>query len=1100
MPHRSCASTSTRRGYRRSAAAVIASWWLFASALADSSADTRLLQFPDIHGDRVVFTHAGDLWAATASGGVATRLTAHTRRELFPKFSPDGRWIAFTGEYDGDQQVYVIPAQGGEPRQLTFYPARGPLLPRQGHDNQVHGWSPDGRFVLMHSMRDSAFITEPRLYAVPFAGGSANVLPMETAGAGVYSPDGKRILYSPHYNEFRPWKRYRGGWARDLWIYDLTRATNRKVTDDPRSDGDPIWTQAGIYFVSDRTGHANLYALDESTLATRALTSHAQADVRWASADASGRIVYEIAGALHVIDPATGEDRALQIHVPADYPSARTMDIAVDDKIEQMQLSPDGRRVLVVARGEVFTLPVGEGVTRNLTHSSGAHDREAAWSVDSASIAFISDASGEEEVWITTDEPSSTPRQLTRGHQTRFYRPRWSPNGASIAVSDKDGVIHVIDAHTGAATRVGASGAWFAVDFEWSPDGRYLAYTQQQPTFFGVVQIWNARTGQLHSITDPAFNSFSPAWDPSGDYLFLLSDREPSPLIDGLEWNYAVDRATGIYAVALRPDVGHPFPPLEGRQMVEVKVPANVDPAGGPRAGAIDFNAIQARIARVPLAADNYRSLAVTRKALLFEKVAPRRFANLRSTPQSLVSYSRDEREEKVLSEDAALWSVADDDNVLVASREGGMVQNVRFVAGVGKPVDIKLASLRMRLDPRSEWRAVFNEVWRRYRDYFYVQGMHGYDWNALRGQYAARLPYVHHQSDLIDVVSEMIGELDVSHAYLAGGEARNVERPRTGLLGARFEFDADSGVHRFASILRGDNNDTNYRSPLTELGVDVQVGDYLLAINGQPLDVHVDPYALLRGTAGQTVEMLVSRTASHKDARRVVIRTLESEAPLLYWNWVARNREQVDRLSNGRVGYLHIPNMSAAGVREFIKWYYGQIRKDGLIIDVRYNDGGNTSRMILERLTRRHYGMGYIRGVEHPTTYPWGGYTHVFTGKMALVINGQTKSDGEAMAWAFRDARLGPLIGTRTWGGTVGTGDSGPLLDGGSVGVPQYQLADRSGARIVEGGGVPPDVEVRDDGTPRNGGDPQLEAAVSALLETIQGSPGTLPLGPGSR
>jgi tricorn protease len=1056
-----------------------------AAANGQAESGTRLLRFPDIHADRVVFTHAGDLWTVPANGGAATRLTASTGLELFAKFSPDGRWIAFTGEYDGDQQVYVMPATGGEPRQLTFYPARGPLLPRQGHDNQVHGWSPDGHFVLVHSMRDSAFITEPRLYQVPFAGGAATVLPMPVAGAGEYSPDGKRILYSPRYNEFRPWKRYQGGWARDLWIYDLASGRSRNVTADSRSDGDPMWTAQGIFFVSDRSSRANLYSLDEPTGATRMLTSHSAADVGFASADAtSGRIVYELDGQLHVFDPATREDRALDIRVPADYPQARPEAIGVADRIEQSELSPNAKRVLVVARGDIFSIPVGEGVSRNLTHSSNAHDREATWSPDSARLAFISDASGEEELWVATDGASSEPKQVTRGHATRWYRPRWSPDAARVAMSDKDGAIHVIDMASGAATRVGSSGAWFSRDFEWSPDGRYLAYTELQSTFFGVICVWDRVTGSTHRVTDPMFNSSSPAWDPAGPYLFLLSDREPMPLIDGIEWNYAVDRSTAIYALALRKDIGHPFPVLKDEK-----------PAEQPAAPAqpIDFDGINARIARAPLSADNYGSFVVTKTRLIYDKRPPRRFESDGSKP-SLVSWSRADREEKVVNDRADFWSVADDGQILTGRFENRMLRDFRVLHDANKPVEIDAGSLRMRREPRAEWNTVFAEVWRRYRDYFYVEGMNAQDWAALRRRYSALLPHVHHRSDLTYVIGELIGELDISHAYFAGPDASPPAQSRTGLLGARLELDQRAGRYRFTDILNGDNSDTRYRSPLTEIGADVRAGDFLLAINGTPLRPDLDPYALLRGTAGQPVELVVSRSPQ-QDPRRMVIRALESEAPLLYWNWVARNRQAISKLSHARIGYVHIPNMGAAGLREFIKGYYGQIRADGLIVDVRYNDGGNASRMILDRLTRRHYGIGYVRGVEHPATYPWGNYTHVFTGKQALLINETTKSDGEAMAWAFRDAQLGPIIGNRTWGGTVGTGDSGPLLDGSSVGVPQYQLADRSGASIVEGTGVLPDIEVENDATSQvSGHDLQLERAVTELLRAIEGTPGKLP------
>ena len=1076
------------------------------SVSGQTESKTGLLRFPDIAGDHVIFVYAGDIWKVSTDGGIAARITAHAGLELFPKFSPDGKWIAFTGQYDGDEQVYVIPASGGVPRQLTFYPSRGPLQPYIGYDNQVYGWTPDSKAIIFRSHRDQPSLANSKLYQVMLNGGMPTALPMPVAGAGAFSPSGKEILYSPHARDFRNWKRYEGGWAQDLWIFDTETFKTRNISNHKRTDRDPMWTKAGIFYVSDRDNYLNIYAYDRDKNRSQQLTHYEGQDVRWASADAGGRIIYELGGFLHIFDSRLGTDVALQVHVPTDGVTARTHDISPGSTFEGVGMSPNGRQAVVIARGDVFVLPVGEGLTRNVTRSSNAHDREVAWSPDGRHIAYVSDITGEEELWLATPDNSLPPRQLTRGHKKRFYHPVWSPDSNFLALLDKDGDLHVVDVQSESMKKIGATKAWGMRQYNWSPDSRYLAYTEVQPTFLATIRIWDKETGETYDTTKSFFNAYSPTWAPGGQYLYFLSDREFSPQIGAIEWNYVVNRETGVFAVSLQKGGSDPFAPRDAFALEVPSVQAaqsgvtdvsnvaqTAEGIAPEKSTAIDFKGLAERIFRVPLEADNYDTLVATEDYLLYGKTGAFYYGRTSDQQYSVHAYSIASKKEHQIADSVTWFSVSGDGTkILIQTNKQGLT--VHAVSG-GEPQPVLTQNMRIRKVPKQEWETIFNEVWRRYRDFFYVENMHGYDWEAIRKKYQPLLTYVGHRSDLNYVLGEMIAELNISHSLVTNGDEQLPPRPKTGLLGNRFILDAASGRYRVGSIFAGDNAETRYFSPLNRVGLEVSPEDYILAINGEALTAQINPYALLRGTANQVIEMLVNGKPDNEGARRILVQTISSEAALLYLEQVNENRETVLRLSEGRVGYLHIPNMSGDGIREFIKWYYGQIRMDGIIIDVRDNTGGNVSRMIMERLTRPLYGLGYIRGEQNPNTYPWGRSTHIFTGEMAMLANEHTLSDGDAIAWTFKKTRRGPLIGKRTWGGTVGIGDTGSLLDGAMVYVPQYALTDDKGDWIVEGQGVTPDIEVENDPLSLiEGHDRQLERAVAVLLNQIKGSPGTLP------
>ena len=1081
---------------------VLAACVVALGSAAPAAAETKLLRFPDIHGDRVVFSYAGDLWLAPTGGGPATRLTAHPGLELFPRFSPDGARIAFTGQYDGDEQVYVIPAAGGVPRQLTYYPARGPLAPRWGYDNQVYDWSPDGQAVLFRSLRYSTDLSDSRLFLASADGGLPVPLPMPESGAGDLSPDGTRVVYSPLFRDFRTWKRYEGGWAQELYIFDRETHAVERVTEHRRADRDPMWIGNAIYFTSDRGGTLNLYAYDLASRETTQLTHSDTWDVRWPGDDGVGRIVYELNGELQIYSIEEGASRPVAITVPDDGLAMRPSRVTAADLIEDAELSPQGERALFVARGDVFTAPIENGPTRNLTRSSAAHDKWARWSPDGRRIAYVSDATGEDEIYLVAQDGSGEPEQLTTGGQAMRYAPEWSPTGKHLAFGDKDGRLYVIDIETKVVIDVADEARGPLRDYVWSPRGGYLAFSMSDPTGFDSIYVWSLADRELHRITSEFFHEWNPAWDPDGDYLYYLSDRQFAPQLGSFEWNYLVDRETGIYALALRRDVEHPLPPESDEVEVtgddEESDPASGggdgeaddDEGGGDEEGpiAIDFDGLAGRVVRLPVTFDNYVGLSAAADGVFVIRGGASYYGRRGDVQPALQRFTFDDRETKTIADGIRGYAVSrDGEQVLV--REGG-AWNV-YPAGGGDARRVSTAGLMVDRVPAEEWTQIFDEVWRRFRDFFYVENMHGYDWEALRGRYRPLLAHVAHRSDLNYVIGEMVAELSVSHAYIAGGDWEAPDRPRVALPGAVFELDAAAGRYRVGEIFAGHNEEPRYRAPLTEIGVDARVGDYVLAIDGDELRGSDNPYRVLRHRADRPVRLTLNGAPTFDGAREVTFTPVTEERSLRYLAEVEANRRKVSEMTDGRVGYLHVPDMGADGIQEFIKWFYGQIRKEGLVVDVRGNGGGNVSQMLIERLGRSVLGTGFARTYDTPDTYP----AVAFHGHLVCILDEDSASDGDIFPYRFREAGLGPLIGKRSWGGVIGITSHGPLLDGGSVNVPQFGTNGADGSWVVENVGVEPDIEVEND--PRSviaGRDPQLERAVEEVLRMMRENPKSLP------
>jgi tricorn protease len=1079
---------------------------VFLALTASAFGQTKLLRFPDIHDNRIVFTHGGDLWVVSAAGGTATRLTSHPGVEVFGKFSPDGKWIAFTGQYDGDEQVYVMPADGGEPKQLTFYPARGPLAPRWGYDNQVYGWSNDGHYVIYRALRDARALALSRLYRVPMDGGPSEPLPMPVSGAGSYSAGGNQIVYSPQARDFRTEKRYSGGQANELYIFDTETHAAKRITEGPRASRDPMWIGNEIYYNSDRDGHFNLYSYDTVSGKTKQITQQAVWDVRWPSTDRQQRIVYELDGELQILDVKSGQSTHISVRVPDDGVNRRPSYVSAANLIEQFDISPKGERVLFAARGDIFSAPVEKGYTRNLTHSPGAHDKRPAWSPDGTKVAFISDASGEEEVYVVTQDGSSPPEKITSGGHAFRYDPAWSPDNKHIAFSDKDGGLWVVSLSDKTTQEIAHSKEGAIRDYAWSPGGGFLAFSIRDERFLSALYIWSEKDNKLHQVTTGLFNEREPAWHPGGDYLYFMAHHEFQPQLSQIEFDFADNRSSGIFVMALRKDVKNPFPAesdeviIKDEKAADDKSKDDKDTkdkdskdkkAEEPKDGGIDFDGLNQRVERVPLGADNYGGLTVKSDALIYGIFPEPYYGRSAATKSTLRIFAFKDRKESTIAEDISGFAVSHDGSKVLVHQDQNWNVYEATPTGASTKKTVSTAQLMLMKDPVAEWNDIFNEVWRRYRDFFYAPNMHGYDWEALRTRYSQLLPYVAHRTDLNYVISEMIAELTVQHAYIDGGDLQVPPRPHAGLPGARFEADNVCGRYRISRIFKGQNEEEVYRSPLTEISVDAKVGDYVMSINGEEVTTKDDIYKFLRHAGDAPVILMLNTKPTLEGARKVSYKPLSQETDLLYLDWVENNRRRVDELSHGRIGYMHLPDMGVAGIREFIKWYYPQLHKEALLIDDRANGGGNISRMVIQRLSRTLLAATYSRTIATPFTYP----DSVFIGPKVVLLDGNSASDGDIFPWMFRTAKLGPLIGERSWGGVVGITSHGELIDGGDVNVPEFAYATAEGQWAVEGHGVDPDIVVEND--PKSvleGRDPQLERGVAELLSALEKSNPKLP------
>ncbi|MCX8160528.1 MAG: PDZ domain-containing protein [Candidatus Saccharicenans sp.] len=1061
--------------------------------------EARVLRFPAIYKDLVVFSYAGDLYSVPVSGGVARRLTSHPGYEAFARFSPDGQLIAFTGEYDGNREVFLMPAEGGIPVRLTYTPvlSRDDISDRMGPNNIVMGWTPDGQKIIFRSRMAEWNDFNGQLYLVPRDGGTPEQLPLPRGGFCSFSPDGQKLAFNRIFREFRTWKRYRGGMVDDIWIYDFKTKKTENITNNPASDIIPMWSGNKIYFLSDRDENKrfNLYVYNTETGETRKVTDFKDYDIKFPSLG-PGAIVFENGGYLYKLDLASEKVNRIQVHIADDQVVARTELVKVADRISTWDIAPDGARAVFGARGEIFTVPAKNGNTRNLTGTSGVHERDVAWSPDGRWIAFISDKTGREEVYIVPQDGSGPAVQLTADGECYKYAPLWSPDSKKLLWSDRMFRLRYVDIEKKQVVEVAKSKFWEINDYTWSPDSAWIAFSDQAENGMQKVYIYNLNSKETIEITDSWYSSYSPCFSADGRYLFFVSDRDFSPVYSRTEWNHAYLNLSRIYLVTLTREVKSPFEPKSDEVKVaaaevsapekpKIEKPVVAKPASEKLAVRVDKEGIKDRIVALPVEVSGYFGLTSVGDKLYYLK---RSFGDRQT---SLKVYDFNKLEEKDLGGVNGYVISADKKKMLV--QQGRDFAIIDLPAGPIKIEDrLNLSGLEMWLDRKAEWAQIFDECWRQMKDFFYAPNMHGVDWEKVRAQYEPLARAVNHRADLTYVIGEMIGELNAGHTYVGGGDLPKVDRVNVGRLGARLERDK-SGYYLIKKILAGQNWDRSLRSPLTEVGVNIKEGEYIIAVNGKPVTQVKDIYELLVNTAGRQVTLKVNSQPSDKGAREVVVVPIETENSLYYYNWVKKNMEYVARVTDGKVAYIHVPDMGVAGLNEFVKHFYPQVDKKALIIDVRGNGGGNVSPMLIERLARQAVMVDIARG-----SVPRPDPEALILGPKVCLINEFSASDGDIFPYRFKRLQLGKLVGKRTWGGVVGIRGTLPLVDGGYLNKPEFATYSLEGQWIIEGQGVEPDIYVDNDPAREYEGiDEQLNKAIELILEELKTKEPKLPAVP---
>jgi tricorn protease len=1067
-----------------------------ARAAAEPAADeARLLRFPTIHGNQVVFTYAGNLYTVPATGGVARPLTSHDGFEIFARFSPDGKQLAFTGQYDGNTEVYVMPAEGGVPRRLTYTATLGrdDVADRMGPNNIVIGWQHDNKHVLfrsrMHSFND--FIGQ--LFLASVDGGLPEQLPLPRGGFASYSPDDKKLAYNRIFREFRTWKRYRGGMADDVWIYDFETKKTENITENEALDIIPMWHGDDIYFLSDRDGarRMNLYVYHIPTKKTEVLTQFKDFDIKFPSLGDKA-IVFENGGYLYTLDLGTHKVAQVPVRIHQDLPSGRGGLRDLSKNITNYEIAPDGKRALFGAHGEVFTVPAQHGLTRNLTNTPGTNERNSKWSPDGKWIAYISDATGEDEIYVVPQDGSDAAHAITSGGDTYKYHFSWSPDSKRVLWVDRKQRLQFVDVATKKATPVAESKAFEIQEFAWSPDSQWIAYAKPEVRAFPKLYLYSVDQGKSFEASDGWHTVNEPTFSSDGKYLFFVSNRDFNPLFSQTEFNHAYQDMARIYLVTLAKETESPFKPKNDETGAAEKPSAPAaDPAKKePPAIKVDVDGIKDRVLGLPIQPANYRSLTSVGNALYYIRQGSK------DAQPAFQMYDLGLLKETALGSVNG-YEISADQKKMLISKDGkfGIIDLAKGpVAAISEPLN--LSGLEINLDRHAEWRQIFQESWRQMRDFFYDPNMHGVDWLAMRQKYEPLVAHVNHRADLTYVIGEMISELNVGHAYVGGGDVPQVTRIPTGLLGAELKRDEQTKYYKIEKILHGANWDPNLRSPLTEVGVNVHEGDYITAVNGRPVNELTSIYEALVNTVGRPVTLKINSEAKDKGGHTVIVTPIADESKLYYREWVEGNIKKVSDATEGRVGYLHVPDMLQAGLNEFAKYYYPQLSRKALIVDVRGNGGGNVSPMLIERLRRELAMVGIARNGS-PTVDPGG----TFSGPLVCLMNEYSASDGDLFPYRFRHYKLGPLIGKRSWGGVVGIRGTLPLLDGGFLNRPEFSRYDVAGKEwIIEGHGVDPDIVVDNDPAKEFAGtDEQLNKAIEVIVQELKTHEKNLPPAPPS-
>ncbi len=1082
---------------------------LLVLALAASTAGAAdnpplLLQSPSISATQLVFAYGGQIWIAPRDGGEAHRLVTGTDRLSGPVFSPDGTKVAYTGDYDGNRDVYVVPAAGGEPVRLTYHPG----------DDVALGWTPDGSRVAFRSSRDS-YSDPEQMYTIPATGGFPTQVPLPRVQQASYSPDGTHLAYQPNLQWQPAWKGYRGGQYRTVWIANLADSSIVKVPQkDGSNDGNPMWVGDSVYFLSDRDGSIALYAYDIASKQVRTVIANKGTDF-WSASAGPGAIVYDQLGALYLYDLGSKTSRRIHVSLAADMPQLRPHFVKLDPRrdVENAAISPTGKRAVLEAHGEIFTIPAKKGDIRDITNTTGAAERDPAWSPDGKWIAYFSDENGEYELYLKNQDGLGKAKVIGLGSPPSFfYHPTWSPDSTKIAYSDKRLNLWYVDIARGKPVLVDTDGydsPEHEFDVQWSPDSAWLTYTKLLPSQLHAAYVYSLGDKEATQVTDGMSDALFPVFDKSGKYLYFTASTNvglSSGWLDMSSQGHPQTRA--VYAAVLRADLPSPIPPESDDEKIDEKKPEKdgkgaakeetkkggkeekaadekKDEKKEPEKVTIDFDGLDQRIVALPIEAQRYQGLFTGKEGTLFLVAGP--VVRIESGPPqwTVTRFDLESRKTEPVVDGVSDFAVsADGKKALYLAGSSWFIIDADKEA---KPGDGKLdtGGLQAWVDPRAEWRQMYHEVWRIERDFFYDPNLHGLDLAAAEKAYAPYLDGITSRGDLNVLFTEMTANLSVGHTFIRGGAMPKVKRVPVGLLGA--DYTIDHGRYRFAKIYNGENWNPDLEAPLTQPGVNVKQGEYLLAVNGRNLDAATtNLYSLFLGTAGKQTVIRVGSKADGSDGRDVTVVPVASERELRHLAWVEGNRRKVDELSDGRVAYVYLPDTGGGGFVSFNRYFFAQVGKKAVVLDERFNHGGQLADYIIDTLKR--VPMSRVMGREGKD------YTEpvaAIFGPKAMIINQFAGSGGDAMPWYFQRTGIGPLVGVRTWGGLVGIGGYPPLMDGGRITAPRWGLYGLHGKWEVENHGISPDIEVwQDPALVRQGHDPQLERAVAAVLKQLEEHP----------
>ncbi len=1105
---------------RHTALALVAA----TSVHAADDAHAGLFLFPDVSATHIVFSYGSDLWTVPRDGGTATPLASPPGTELFPRFSDDGATIAYVGNYDGDRDIYTIPTTGGVSHRVTHHPT----------DEMLCGWTSDGRLLFSGNI-DNALTRAPTLYTVDAAGGLPEALPVPYGGNGAIDASGRTLVYNLMPRDFRNWKRYTGGRATDVWLFDLVNLSSRRITDWQGTDTLPMWHDGHVYYLSDRgeSARLNIWHVDPNGGEHTQLTTFADFDVRWPSMgpgpDGGGEIVFNNGTGLFLLDLQSGETTAVPVSIPGDRPQLRTRAVDVSDALGNWHVSPTGKRAVAQARGDIWTLPASDGVPRNLTRTSGAAELDPAWSPDGRWIAYFSDASGEYELTVVQSDGKGDARQLTAGHVQAFLSdPMWSPDSELIVFADNRGSLHVHDLEADTTRRIVENRYGGATASSWSHDGEWLAFVHQDDMWRSRIALWERATGAITDVTSGMFGAGSPTFDRKGEFLYFVASMDYSaPQYDDEGMTFVYADTERLHMLPLRADVASPFLAKSDEETWDDESAANEDKPeeeGAAEESAeedgdddaqdddgadddddadegddaeeddedeqedeaplvIDLDGFAERAILLPLARGPFGPFAVAEDgALLYVRRSD-------DGPGTIHRYDAhaDEPKEETVIEGANTFWLAADGKTLLAPVKGAPTLLPAKADAKGEPV--VTADMVAQIDPRAEWSQLFDDAWRRLRDFFYDPNMHGVDWDRMREHYGAMVADASSRADVGWAIRELLGELNVGHAYYSPGEADEQPATNVGLLGV--DFALVDGAYQIARIYGGAAWDTDARGPLSQPGLDVHEGDFIHAVNGVALDTTRDPWAAFIGLAGRVTALTVGASATPgDDDREILVTPIANESALRYRWWVERNRAYVEAQTNGRVGYIHVPDTGVNGQNELFRQFVGQRGLDALIIDERFNGGGQVPTRFIELLNRPATNAWAIA---HSAPLVWPPDSH--QGPKCMLINPRAGSGGDAFPYYFRQAGLGKLIGRRTWGGLVGIGGVPSLIDGTRVTAPNFAFYENDGTWGIEGWGVDPDIEVWDDpAAMQNDADPQLDAAIALMLEELVTGDYTVP------